>query len=54
MEMAWWLLGAVLFSAFGRAPTHQAVYALAAVGWYGFGRFWLEPLREKADMVGER
>ena len=29
-------------------------YALGALGWYGLGRFWLEPLRAPPDRVAGR
>ncbi len=52
MEMGWWLLGIVGF--FWLWPRHFApgTYALGVLGWYGLGRFWLEPLRESSDLVG--
>jgi len=51
LEMGWWLLGLATFCV---AWTHSLLlgtYALGALGWYGFGRFWLEPLRESPDLV---
>ena len=26
-------------------------YGFAVLGWYGLGRFWLEPLRQKPDVL---
>jgi prolipoprotein diacylglyceryltransferase len=50
-EMAWWLAGAILFAALWRYQFPVGSYALAVLAWYGFGRFWLEPLREHVDVV---
>jgi len=52
MEMAWWLLGAALFFWLWPRSFATGSYALGVLAWYGFGRFWLEPLREKPDLVG--
>lgn len=52
MEMAWWLLGAVGFFWLWPRAFAPGSYALGVLAWYGFGRFWLEPLREAPDLVG--
>jgi prolipoprotein diacylglyceryltransferase len=52
MEMAWWLLGAVIFFSLWSRALAPGSYALGVLAWYGFGRFWLEPLREKPDLLG--
>lgn len=50
-EMAWWLLGAIVFAALWRYDFPVGSYALGVLAWYGFGRFFLEPLREQSDVV---
>lgn len=51
LEIGWWLLGlAGLFVLWPRRFPH-GWYALAILGWYGLGRFWMEPLREKPQLV---
>ena len=51
MEMAWWLLGLIGFFWVWPRGFAPGTYALGVLGWYGFGRFWLEPLREEPDRV---
>ncbi len=51
MEMAWWLLGGVLFLVLWPMTFPHGSYALGVLGWYGLGRFFLEPLREQSDVV---
>ena len=51
MEMAWWLLGLAGFFWLWPRGFSPGTYALGVLGWYGFGRFWLEPLREEPDRV---
>ena len=51
MEMAWWLLGGILFLVVWPLAFAQGSYALGVLAWYGLGRFWLEPLREESDLV---
>lgn len=51
MEMAWWLLGGVLFLLLWPQGYPPGSYALGVLAWYGLGRFFLEPLREKPDIV---
>ena len=51
LEIAWWL--AAVAGLFWLWPMHlpSGSYALAVFGWYGVGRFWLEPLREQPQLV---
>jgi phosphatidylglycerol---prolipoprotein diacylglyceryl transferase len=51
LEIAWWLLGGALFLALWPTPAPAGSYALGVLGWYGFGRFFLEPMREAPDVV---
>jgi prolipoprotein diacylglyceryltransferase len=51
MEMIWWLLGGVVFLLLWPQAYPAGSYALGVLTWYGFGRFFLEPLREKPDVV---
>jgi prolipoprotein diacylglyceryltransferase len=51
MEMAWWLFGLVPFFILWPKALPPGSYALAVLAWYGFGRFFLEPLRETSDVV---
>ena len=51
MEMSWWLLGAVAFLAMWPKAFPRGSYALGVLGWYGLGRFFLEPFREESDLV---
>jgi prolipoprotein diacylglyceryltransferase len=51
MEMAWWLIGFVAFLMLWPGALPPGSYALAVAAWYGFGRFFLEPLRESSDIV---
>jgi prolipoprotein diacylglyceryltransferase len=51
MEMAWWLAGGMMLLWLWPMSFPQGSYALGVLGWYGIGRFWLEPLREKSDMI---
>jgi phosphatidylglycerol:prolipoprotein diacylglycerol transferase len=54
MEIGWWLAAALGW--FALRPLHfsPGTYALGVLGWYGFGRFWLDPLRERRDLVRNR
>ena len=54
LEMAWWLIGFVAFLMLWPSALPPGSYAMAVVGWYGLGRFFLEPLREKPDVVLSR
>jgi prolipoprotein diacylglyceryltransferase len=51
MEMAWWLIGFVVFMTFWPGAVPAGSYAMAVAAWYGFGRFFLEPMRESSDLV---
>ncbi len=51
LEMAWWLLGTFAFLWLWPKAFPQGSYALGVLGWYGVGRFFLEPLREQPDVV---
>jgi prolipoprotein diacylglyceryltransferase len=51
LEMAWWLAGLVAFLMFWPGALPPGSYALAVLAWYGVGRFFLEPLRERPDIV---
>jgi phosphatidylglycerol---prolipoprotein diacylglyceryl transferase len=51
MEMAWWLVGLVGFIMLWPGVLPPGSYALAVTSWYGVGRFFLEPLRERPDIV---
>lgn len=51
LEMAWWLLGAVLFLSIWPRPLPPGSYALGVLGGYGACRFILEPLRERPDVI---
>lgn len=51
LEMAWWLLGLAGFFMLWPAALPSGSYALAVLAWYGSGRFFLEPLRERPDIV---
>jgi phosphatidylglycerol---prolipoprotein diacylglyceryl transferase len=51
MEMAWWLVGLVGFIILWPNVLPPGSYALAVTSWYGVGRFFLEPLRERPDIV---
>ena len=51
MEMAWWLIGLAVFFLIWPDTLPAGSYALAVGAWYGAARFFLEPLRERPDMV---
>jgi phosphatidylglycerol:prolipoprotein diacylglycerol transferase len=51
LEMAWWLTGLVAFLMLWPGALPPGSYALAVLVWYGVGRFILEPLRERPDIV---
>jgi phosphatidylglycerol:prolipoprotein diacylglycerol transferase len=51
MEMAWWFAGFAAFIMLWPGVLPPGSYALAVIAWYGIGRFFLEPLRERPDIV---
>ena len=51
LEMVWWLLGTLAFLWLWPEAFPHGSYALGVLGWYGLGRFFLEPLRERPDVV---
>lgn len=51
LEMAWWLLGSLGFLWLWPKAFPQGSYALGVLGWYGLGRFFLEPMRERPDVI---
>jgi len=51
LEMAWWLVGLALFLTLWPSALPPGSYALAVLAWYGLGRFFLEPLRERPAIV---
>jgi phosphatidylglycerol---prolipoprotein diacylglyceryl transferase len=51
LEMAWWVVGLVAFLSLWPHALPPGGYALAVLAWYGAGRFSLEPLRERPDVV---
>jgi prolipoprotein diacylglyceryltransferase len=51
LEMGWWVLGSAVFLAAWPTPVPSGSYALGVLGWYGAGRFFLEPLRERPDLI---
>jgi phosphatidylglycerol---prolipoprotein diacylglyceryl transferase len=51
LEMAWWLVGLALFLTLWPSALPPGSYALAVLAWYGVGRFFLEPLRERPAIV---
>lgn len=54
LEIGWWILaGAGLIWLWPRSFV-PGTYALGVACWYGLGRFWLEPLRERPDLLSGR
>ena len=51
LEMAWWILGLVVFLSLWPGALPAGGYALGVLAWYGAGRVCLEPLREEPDVV---
>jgi len=54
MEIGWWLAAALGWFALWPQHFPAGTYGLGVLAWYGFGRFWLEPLRESPQLVGNR
>jgi phosphatidylglycerol---prolipoprotein diacylglyceryl transferase len=51
LEMAWWLVGLNAFFVLWPSGLPEGGYALGVLGWYGVGRFFLEPLRERPEVL---
>lgn len=51
LEMAWWLAGSLAFLALWRKGFPEGSYGLGTLAWYGTGRFFLEPLRERPVFI---
>ena len=51
LEMAWWLLGGMLFLMLWPTPLPPGSYALGVLAWYGVGRCVLEPFRQHPELV---
>lgn len=51
IEMVWWLLGGAVFLALWPSAFPSGSHAVGVLGWYGLGRFFLEPLREHSDLI---
>ncbi|BBY43571.1 prolipoprotein diacylglyceryl transferase [Mycolicibacterium celeriflavum] len=51
LEMAWWFLGFLCIATLWPKGFPPGSYALAVLAWYGAGRFVLEPLRERPDVI---
>jgi len=51
LEIAWWLLacGGLLWLWPQQLPAGSDAFAV--LGWYGFGRLWLDPLRQQRTIV---
>ncbi len=51
LEVVWWLLACVGLLWLWPRQLPAGCYAFAVLGWYGLGRFWLEPLREDSTVL---
>lgn len=51
LEIAWWLLACGGLICLWPKQLPAGCYAFAVLGWYGFGRLWLEPLRQHRTIV---
>ena len=51
LEIAWWLIVGLGLIWLWPERLPSGCYALGVLGWYGVGRFWLEPLREAPELV---
>jgi phosphatidylglycerol:prolipoprotein diacylglycerol transferase len=51
LEIAWWLLACVGLMWLWPKQLPTGSYAFAVLGWYGLGRFWLEPLRQESSVL---
>jgi phosphatidylglycerol:prolipoprotein diacylglycerol transferase len=54
LEMAWWVLGTAVFVWQWQRSFPPGSFGIGVLGWYGLGRFFLEPLRECPDIVWGR
>lgn len=54
LEIGWWLLGGAIYLGCQAVSWPVGSEGLGVLAWYGFGRFWLEPLREVPDLIGGR
>jgi phosphatidylglycerol---prolipoprotein diacylglyceryl transferase len=54
MEIGWWLLACAGLVWLWPMRLPAGSYAFAVLAWYGAGRAWLEPLRERPDTVAGR
>ena len=54
MEIGWWLTAALGWLALWPRHFPAGTYALGVLAWYGFGRFWLDPLRESRLLACNR
>jgi phosphatidylglycerol:prolipoprotein diacylglycerol transferase len=54
LEIGWWLLAGAGLLWLRPHSLPPGSYALGVLSWYGLGRFWLEPLRERPDLVAGR
>ncbi len=50
-EIAWWLVACAGLIWLWPKQLPAGCYGFAVLGWYGLGRFWLEPLRQKPDVL---
>jgi prolipoprotein diacylglyceryltransferase len=51
LEIVWWFLACVGLLWLWPRHLPAGSYALAVLGWYGLGRFWLEPLRARSNVL---
>src|SRR5262245_30929112 len=51
LEIGWWLLALAGLIVLWPLAFPSGSYAAGGLGWYGLGRFWLEPLRQQSDVV---
>jgi len=52
MDIGWWLAAALGWFALRPWRLPAGTSALAVLAWYGFGRFSLEPLRQRSSLIG--
>jgi prolipoprotein diacylglyceryltransferase len=51
LEIAWWGLAGIGLLWLWPRQFPAGTYGFGVLAWYGAGRFWLEPLRERPDLV---